>query len=190
MNSLKRMIEAMRPISVYSLMNYTIVYKELLSYAAVLDIIDENIDELIKECYLSTAEDFGVSIYEKLDGAERTDLSIEQRRKMLENAFAVNANDNTLKGLEKFFSSIGLEYSIKERPHICDLYIRAKGRDYSETEQKYIIDRAEKFLPCHMSFTIDFRTVNWAYFDSLNLTFQEMDDKNMTWKQIEQYKEE
>lgn len=190
MSAIDNMTKAMQPLSIYSLGNYTAVYKELESYAVGLDILTEIADELVKECFIATASGYGLSIYEKLNGPERTDLTTEQRRKMLIQSVTLNCNDNTLEGVYKFFSSLGLECEITENPTVCDLYILVKGGTYSETEKKYIRDRAAEFLPCHLTFTVDFRTVNWGYLENLNLTFSEIEEKSLTWAEFENYEEE
>ena len=191
MSSLNNMIRAMSPIPMYSLKKIAAtVYKELQSYAAELDALSEIVDELITECFLSTACDYGLSLYEKLSGKERTDLPLELRREMLIKSQMLGINDNTLDGIYRFFESLGLQCDINESPEICSIYVLAKGRVYSKTEQDYIIEMAEKFLPCHLDFTIDFRTVDWAYFDNLSLTFDEIDSKNYTWDNFERYEEE
>lgn len=190
MSSLKNMIQAMKPIKMYSLKNYTTVYKELNCYASALDLLSDFADEIISECFLSTASDYGLALYERLSGCERTDLPLETRRNMLIKGQMLGYNDNTLQGILNFFSSVGLECDITEVPDIFDLYIMPKGREYSDEEQKYIIKMAELFLPCHLSFLIDFRTVDWNYYDNLNLTFDGIDDKKMSWNDFEKYKEE
>lgn len=190
MGSLENMVKAMKTIPLYSLKIYTTVYKELQSYAVELDMLTETVDELINECFLSTASDYGLTFYEKTLGRERSDLSIEKRREMLIQAQLMNVNDNTLSGFYRFFLSVGLECDIVENPYIFDIYILAKGRDYSAAEQDYIIEKAKNFLPCHLTFTVDFRTVNWDVFDSFCSTFDNIENKNLTWDDFERYKED
>lgn len=185
MNGRERIIKALEPVTAYSLRNYTTVYKEIDCYGTEFDSITEAVDNLIRECFLETAEEIGLSIYEELVGSRRDDLTLEQRRKMLKNLVTLNQNDNTLSGIKKFFTSVGLECEITENPHICDVYILAKGRKYSDTEKAYIIERAKDFLPCHLTFTIDFRTSGWNEFESKNYTFAELESKNLSWKEIE-----
>lgn len=185
MNSKERMIKATEPITAYLLRIYTAVYKEIACYGDELDIISQTVDEIIRECFFETAEGIGLSVYEELVGAKREDLTLEQRRKMLTNLVTLNENDNTLSGIEKFFNSVGLECEITENPHICDLYILAKGRTYTSTEKSYITERAKEFLPCHLTFTIDFRTTGWAEFDAESITFAELDGRNLSWRGIE-----
>lgn len=184
------MLKAMAPFSMYVLRIYTSVYKELESYCVGLDVLKETADELITECFIATACDYGLSLYEKLNGPERTDFTTEQRRNMLIQAVTVDCNDNTLNGIYQYLSSLGLECVITENPHICDLYILATGGEYTPIQKKYIREKAEDFLPCHLTFTIDFRSLDWEYLDSLGLVFHQIDLKDMTWSDFEDYEEE
>ena len=46
---------------------------------------------------------------------------------------------------------------------------------------------ANEFLPAHLSYEIDFRPLKWSEIESRNLSFQNMDDKDMTWSQIDTF---
>ena len=191
MSSLESMIKAMSVIPLYSLKtNVTTVHKELQSYAAALDVLSEFVSEMITEHLLSTACDYGLSLFEKMTGKVRTDLTLEQRREMLIRSQMLGINDNTLEGIYRFFQSVGLDCVIEENPKSSYMYISAEGRDYPREEQDYIIEMAENFLPCHLDFFIDFRKADFNYFDNLNLTFDEIDGKNYTWDKFERYEEE
>lgn len=191
MSSLESMIKAMSVIPLYSLKtNVTTVHKELQSYAAALDVLSEFVSEIIKEHILSTACDCGLALFEKMTGRVRTDLTLEQRREMLIRSQMLGINDNTLEGIYRFFQSVGLDCVIEENPASSYMYISAEGRDYPREEQDYIVEMAENFLPCHLDFLIDFRKADFNYFDSLNLTFDEIDSKNYTWDNFERYKED
>ncbi len=187
MTAIQRLIKALQPLSLYSLKIYTSVYKELESYSVALDVLDEIMDEYIREGFIDTANDYGLSLYEKLYGAERTDLTLEQRREMLIQRINLNVNDNTLSGIKRFFSSLGLKCEIRENPHIFDLYILPLTGEYTSLEQEYIIEKARDFLPCHLTFTIDFRSIDWHGLQQLDLTFAEIDAKQMSWNDFEKY---
>lgn len=187
MNSRERMIKVLESLSLYSLRNYTTVYKELDSYSVALDVLNELMDEYVRECFIETATDYGLSLYEKLYGAERKDLPLEQRREMLIERINLNINDNTVSGIKRFFSSLGLKCDIVENPKICDLYIFPLTGEFSTLEQEFIIEKARDFLPCHLTFTIDFRSIDWHGLQQLNMTFAEIDAKNMSWGEFERY---
>ena len=132
-----------------------------------------------------TAEGDGLVFYEKLVGAPRDDLDVDARREMIVSLINLNMNDNTLDGIKRFFKSLNFECEITENPSVFDLYIKPLNSGYSTSEKQYIINRAKDFLPCHLTFTIDFRNSTWADYDSSGKTFKQIDDMNLTWEEFE-----
>lgn len=184
MSSLDTMLRALSPVKEYSPEVGGEVYSELCAYAKELDEIDRIADELIRECFIATATDYGLAVYEKLNGPEKTDVTTATRREQLITSININRNDNTVQSVYKYLGALGLDCEITENTIAGDIYILAKG-EYTREQRDYIIAMAEKFLPCHHTFTIDFRTDDWAALDAKNLTFKQLDEKELTWQQIE-----
>jgi len=186
--SLTSMLKALIPVGVYSLNNSTNVYKELESYGAALDVLKETVDSILGEISPVCAQTDGLVFYEKLFGDEKSGFSIEQRRSMILNMLSLGANDNTVEGIRKFFASLGVECELIEYYNICFLYVYVlNGQSINSEEREIIIKRAEEFLPCHLEFTVDFRTIDWETLDSYERTFEEIDDLDMTWGEFEAY---
>ncbi len=189
MSTLSTMADALAATGLYTLKNYTGVYKELQSYAAELDELYDIYEELIRECFISTAEDYGITLYETLDGPARTSYTLDERRKMLTAQYNITCNDNTLAGVLKYLNSLGLECEITEYPLIYDVYIKASG-EYTDAQKSYFLSKAEAFLPCHLTFSIDFRVgVAWDTYDARGFTFDELDVRGFTWRYMESYEE-
>ncbi len=185
MSSYNSMVQAMGSVGVYSLDGNSFVDRELKAYAQELDAFSGGIDEIIRESIVATAESDGLLFYEKIVGTLGNGLPIESRREMIESLLRLNSNDNTLGGITRFFRSLGLECEIEELPSIFDLYIKPIGGSYTLSERKYIVSRAKQFLPCHLTFLIDFRSTTWAGYDSSEKTFREIDALQMTWEDFE-----
>ncbi len=187
MGTLSEMIKMTFPIKNYKLDNGRLVYKEMESYAAALDVIRECADEILRECISTTAQNRGLEFYEKLFGKVRDDLEIEKRRNMINNMLTLSTNDNTVEGIHHFFRSVGLECDIIENPIVYDVYIYSHDHTLSRAQQDNIIERAKKFMPYHLTFTVDFRTIDFDGLDALGLIFGRIDDMNMTWQEFERY---
>lgn len=185
MSSYESMVKAMSAVGVYTFDSDSGVGRELQAYAAELDALSGVIDEIICESIAATAENEGLNFYEKLVGTLGDGLELGERREMILSLLRLNTNDNTPGGIKKFFKSIGLECEIEESPHIFDLYIKPLGGSYSMSERQYMISRAREFLPCHLTFTIDFRTMTWADYDSSDRTFARIDAMELTWEEFE-----
>lgn len=186
MGSLNEMLK-MLPAGLYSRKNYTLVYKELESYACVLDTLKECADEILRECTVVSAQSKGLEFYERMYGPARTDLDIQKRRDMLCDMLTLSSNDNTSEGIYHFFRSVGLDCEITEDPTAYDLYILSHDKNLTAAQQDSITERAAMFLPYHLTFTIDFRTIDFDGLDALGLTFAQIDAKEMTWKDFERY---
>ncbi len=187
MGTLREMLLMTYPVKAYTLNNGTIVYKEYQSYAASLDVLREIADEILRERISSTAQSRGLEFYEGLCGPVRDDLTLEKRREMICSLLTLGANDNTLAGIRHFFDSVGIECDIIENPSVYDVYIYSHDHTLSRAQQDNIIDRAGRFMPYHLTFTVDFRTIDFGGLDALELTFQEIDDMDMTWQDFERF---
>lgn len=190
MNSYDNMIGAMYPIGAYSLNVGDLVCKELWTYAQTFDDITREITDTIRECFVSTSLDKGLEAYERIVGAPRDDLPEPVRRSMVTALLNVNDNDFTLDGIQKFFDSLDFECVIYEDPQAFDLLIVPTGREYSKAEREYIRKRAADFLPCHLTFTIEFRTATWDTYDALDMTFDEWDALDLDWDALDRYEGE
>lgn len=82
-----------------------IVYAELKAYAAGLDLLFDEAEELIRECFIPTAESYGLELREEL--LQRVNLlnTLEGRRNALINAFSLSSGDFTAEGMEKVAAS-------------------------------------------------------------------------------------
>ena len=190
MGSLENMVRAMLPIGAYSLNKWDLVYKELETYSRSFDEIGAAVDELIRERFITTAEGEGLERYERIIGPVRDDLETELRREMLKALFTVGENDFTLDGLHRFLDSLGFECSVVEDPSDFHLLMIPQGREYSPAEQELIRERVGEFIPCHLTYTIEFRSADWDEYDSLSKTFDDWDALDLCWDDIDKYEED
>ena len=76
------MKKALEPLVLYDF-DDTNISNELKAYAFVLDEINRDIEEMLNECFIDTANSYGLSNRELVIGAQRDDLSVAKRREML-----------------------------------------------------------------------------------------------------------
>ena len=189
MGRYEKMLDALLPIGAYSLNIGDTICKELRSYAQELDLFSQEVTQAQTECFIGTAVSQGLESYERIIGAPRNDLEPGERRGMLISLFNVTQNDFTPSGVRRFFASLGVQCSITEYPEVYDILIVPSGRTFSRAEQEYIRERAASFLPCHLTFTIEFRTCGWDDYDALDMTFDEWDALDMDWDALDKYEE-
>ena len=178
------MKKSMAPLRIYS-QEAEALDRELKVYSAEIELLYDELDAMFKERFISTAEDMGLTVYEELFGPERSDFSVEERRRMLTLRTNLGEGDFTLSGIGKALESLGLSYVISELPELESLNISAVTEDYSQAEQAFIESEVSKIIPLHLEFQITFNTMTWEQIDAEDRTFGEIDSLNLSWHELD-----
>ncbi len=185
MRSLTSMIEKLSPLGVYKLSEDSVVYAELVAFAVGLEMLRDTLDTLLKESFISTAEDFGIENHERLVGNVRSDLPLGKRREMLTERLSLASCDFTPKGFEKMLRLMGVEGSIEEYPANQRIVINLSEGEYTEAQREWIVSQAKVLLPAHLEWDVVFAGFDWDASDSLSNTFAQIDGKGYIWKTID-----
>ena len=180
----EKMRAAFLPVSIYD-SNAENLGNELVTYGEEIDLLYDDLDEMFRERFISTATDRGLSVYEELFGPVRTDLSTAERRARLMLRMNLGEGDFTLAGIRRALDSFGLDCTIDEYPELGKLNITAVG-DYSKREQAYIKSEVSRIIPVHLEFQLTFNTLTWSQIDALNLTFAQIADQDLTWEELDE----
>ncbi len=184
MNALESMVTKLLPTDIYNLEPGTNVHNELSAYAAALDAHRENLDAVLRECFLSTAETYGIELREKVFGSPRTDYSITDRRNMLMLRNSIGESDFTLDGFDKIMQSLGVtDYTVTEMPTLQTVSVSIGG-SYNSRDKAWIINEVTKFVPAHIRCNVYFGGKTWSELDALVGTYAEFDSNNYTWAQL------
>lgn len=182
--SIKKKLE---PLGVYSLSGGTLVEAELKAYAGELGFLLAAAEELKRELFIRTAESFGLVLREAAAGPERGYLPLEARREMLLYRGAVTVNDNRREDIERAMIACGIRSSISEKTEDQTLYFNCIETLNTFSSQEETEAAAEEFLPTHLSTVFDFGKLDWDFIDAMDKSFQEMDQADYTWNQIDSY---
>lgn len=190
MNIIDSIKEKLSVFSIYNLDNQnSLVLAELKAYKKGLDLIKESLDELERECFLSTAQSFGLDLREKVLSSKKDGLTFTERREMLKYRYSITSNDFNKNSIEKALIAAGIRCYIIENPENQSFYINCLERFDTTLSQIESQKLAEKFLPAHLTYEFDFRPLQWIQIEDKNLTFQQMDDADLTWNEIDNYQE-
>lgn len=74
MDSLNSMVSKLSATGIYSLNEDSNVYSELKAYAEGLDVLVSELEVMLRECFFSTAEDYGLERAERLWGNVHNDM--------------------------------------------------------------------------------------------------------------------
>ena len=160
MSSLTSIKKKLRPLNLYNLNDNNIINAELSAYAIALDMINSKIAELERECFISTAESYGLDLREKLFGYVRDNLEASKRRDMLIYRGSITSNDFTKKKLEEALMASGMEATITEDFENNEITVNCTNIfDTLKTEAE-AQTAAEEFMPAHLDVTFNFNLTN------------------------------
>lgn len=184
MHPLISMMNKLEPLGIYDLSDGTNVKNELQAYAHALLIHRQNMEELLRECFISSSESYGLEIREKVIGNTRDEYSLAKRREMLTLRKGFNESDFTKESLKKFLRSFGVsDYSIIEVPTQDSVSV-CIGGSYPDSEAKWIENQIKNVLPAHLDVYVYFGGKTWNQFQQQNKTFAQLDERNLSWAQI------
>ena len=184
MDTLTSISQKLAPLNLYDISEGKNIYYEICAYSCALDRHKENLERVLKECFISSAETYGIENTEKVIGSVRSDYSTEDRRKMLIIRKTFGDNDFTKSKFQNFLSSIGVyNYDVLEMPWESEMNICIDG-SYNRDDKAWIIKEIKLALPAHLNCNVYFSGIEWADIDSKNLTYSLMDNYDYTWSQI------
>lgn len=146
MTSFESMSEKLAKTGLYNTSAGNLVYAELMSYAEGLDIYYNALDELLRECFVATAETYGLTIREEFIRKCSTDDSIEGRRKSIISALSICNTDYTMSGFKKCLDIFGIEGTLTE--NITDhVFTFTCTTEIPENKADLIKEQLAAFLP-------------------------------------------
>ncbi len=185
MSVLSDLTERLSAVKLYSISQGSNTYNELSAFSEGLEILREELSQMLSECFLSTAEDYGLLRYERLWGSQRDDLPLAKRREMLIARSSLNLNDFTLSGVRKIFELLGVEGVINEFPLQERISLDLSGESLTLGQRNFIRSQVESLFPAHLDVDVVFAGLNWGYADSVGRTFAQIDSKGLTWQEID-----
>lgn len=156
MNSLDSMTKKLENTKIYAVNPGGRNYAEIKAFSVGLDMIFNELDEMLREYYIDTAQSYGLTERERFTGAVRDDLSIEKRRELLKIREQTNEEFCTPEGFNKILEGYGLgNFKITENPSQNALSIKISD-SLSELNKVWVNKMIEKDFPAHLEITVEF----------------------------------
>lgn len=150
MDSFTSMKSKLLPLGLYTIEDGSNLYAELKAYAAGLDSVFENLDTMLREYFIDTAQTYGITEREKLIGAQRDEYTLEKRREMLKNTEQTVGLACTCSAFVKILESYGLsDFTMTENFSEQTVSITVAD-SLSDEEKAWIEERAEADFPSHL----------------------------------------
>lgn len=188
MATIDSFIKNLSPVKAYRLSEKSNLYYELQTYAQEFDRLRIQLDKLLRECFLFTAEDYGLSNFELIYTAAYNEETPQVRRDRIFQRLSIDDGCVTLSDVKKAIKSFGAEnFNIIEFYGRYNIVVEVYG-EYSQSEIDFIRTEIKKIMPAHQKAEVYFGGLSWSEIDSRNLAFSEMDAKNYSWNTIDELK--
>ncbi len=157
---------------------------ELTVYAEELERSRAELDHLLREMFIPTAEAEGLSEYERLFGLLRENEAAAKRREMLLLRMSLREDDFTPSGIRRALDGLGVSYELSEYPTLQKLSVIVTS-EHTLKEKAFIARQIAELVPVHLDYQLSFNTLTWDQLDHLERTFDAIDSENLTWDQAD-----
>ena len=143
---LDSMLEKLLSLGLYDLDEGSNVFAELSAYAEALQRHKDNTNEVLRECFISSSESFGLDDRESLIGfTSGSDFDTADRREMLILRKSINENDFTVSGFTKMLRSFG----------VASYQLTINGI-FTNDKKAWIESQIMKIIPVNMTAVVEF----------------------------------
>lgn len=156
MSSFESMKTKLESTGIYNVTDGSNIRKELITYADEIDRLFTELSEIERECFIETAQDYGLSERERFLGVDRSSQVVEKRRELLETAEQLRGNC-TISNFENIVRGYGVEsFEIIERP-TGNLVILNIYDTFTDEQKSVIRSRVNEDFPAHINVTVYFQ---------------------------------
>lgn len=153
MNIYNRIMDIICKFKIYSKDNVNL-QGEIYAFSKGLEIVGNRLETMEKECFVSTAEDYGLTVKERyFDSITRAD-NIKDRREMLLSILSVNETDFNLSGMKKFMGQFPVNSKITEFVASNRIVITFDRNDWIVNNFDFVKSCVEDFFPSHLEFQL------------------------------------
>ena len=126
-------------------------YAEIMAYAEGLDMLFGEVEEMFRECFVATAESYGLTYREGWIKKYNLDRSVDGRRNLIIKTLSVCQTDYTYSGMKKISDSFNINGNF--HAHTSPLKVTFECTDDLTNSQKNIIEnQMKRFMPCWLPF--------------------------------------
>lgn len=147
--------QLLKPLRVYDLSDNSYNSAELTVLGKALDECCEAVCKLEREAFIPTAEDYGLSMYEKILPRHYA-IAVETRRKAIISMLSVNGGSFTERELTKSLSGCGEPTVVNETGEFMQVMVDFTAVDSMPINFDSLSKWVESMLPCHLDVIYSF----------------------------------
>ena len=179
MSVLQQMKDMLSPLGVYSLNENSLVMCELKVYASQLEKLHEKLSTLLRECFITTAQVFGLERVEELFEQLRPDLTIQERREKLSKYMALRNTDFSFEDITTQLKLSGISDAFNVDIPNESLTFPALIALDNITEKARRINIIKDIVPAHLGIEAGIKAMCWDDFEKLNFNFGTLDKMSL-----------
>lgn len=145
----------MSAVSLYSFEENGLIDAEIKAYAAGLQKVYDEIDELLRECFVQTAENYGLKQFESMTRTYMNGDNVESRREKLMNRLQINPSIIGKDALEKQVASLGLKCNISGSVAESKVYVEILT-EVDDDKKEFLKSELMRFTPPHLIMYVNF----------------------------------
>lgn len=180
MGAKQRMEAAIFPLGIYS-HDCDVLNGEIEAYAAAIDFVTAQCDNIRKEMFAVTAENDGLTRMEQLLDLPEIEMTTEERRERIITLCSLMPEKPYTKFfIEELYKLLNEKYFIvyyAQKYQICFEHLA----DFAMEDLTAAADFAVKNGPAFMRFITDMPMYTWAEIEALNMTFFDIREKGIPW---------
>ncbi len=147
MTELEHLCELLSETGLYDPGDNSVIYAELAAYAEGLELFFGELEELLRECFVSTAEAEGLTMREAIIRRMNFNHTLAGRRSALTAAMSVGTRDVTSGDLAKVIASFGLTGRFVFDPTRLRITLETP-QTMSAAQQSRLESEMSRLLPC------------------------------------------
>lgn len=176
----------LEPLKIYALHQNSLIDCELAAYEAAFSMLNSELEKILTDAFVQTAEGGALALHEKLVGLnERPGVSLDSRRALVLYRKSVAPFDFNLSGMLGSILAAGLEAEIIENSVGESLKIITKNL----IDDFYDLDALKAslyaMLPAQLEVEFDIGFMTWDMFDGYGVSWDNWDAMNFTWEQFD-----
>lgn len=190
MSILEQMLQALRPLQLYTLAPEGSVYAELSAYAQCLERVQQRLSLVLQEAFLQTASESRLAAWERLLTLPPAQLSLSERRERLLQRFSQGAPDPTPGEIQTLLEAAGFTGTLEEDAEAQTIRLLWGPGAESLAGCSAAVRAIELALPAQLKIWADLPAQDWDALDASARTFDSWDALALRWELQEEDTEE
>lgn len=181
--------DLLRPLGLYDLTIGPGV-GELETLGMALDEVYDRLTEIEREIIPSTAENWGLEMYENILPYHPASSTLKKRRQAVMALLRIDDASFTPQAIQNTVAGCGIPAIVTEGEAHQTVQVSFPGVRGAPDRFEELKERIELILPCHLGVEYVLVYLTWEELEAMEWTWETIENKQLTWDGLERYSEE